>query len=230
MDDQPSRVFYYTGMLALLLLVAYLLSATVFDEEARKSNGTKEKVARKTTDEKGSSEKESPSSNPVSTQETEKTEKSDTFDFEEKPVAAIKPMTPFSFEKMLQMRADSIRALLATGLRRTDVILRYYPHLPDGKIVYSLSELGFYLHERPTDVNQLEKATNSLFYGDNVPLEDIQLVAYELVKRGVKIRQIKMSRFHDDWKSNSIEIGAESGAENLPILSLEDIQAFKKAN
>lgn len=230
MDDQPSRVFYYTGMLALLFLVAYLLSATVFDEEARKSSGTKEKVARKTPDKKDSNEKESPSNNPDSIQEAEKTEQSSTFDFEEKPVAAVAPMTPLSFEKSLQSRADSIRALLATGLRRTDVILRYYPHLPDGKIVYSLSDLGFYLHERPTDVNQLEKATNSLFYGDNVPLADIQLVAYELVKRGAKIRQIKMSRFHDDWKSNSIEIGAESSAENLPILRLEDIQAFKKAN
>lgn len=230
MDDQPNRALYYVGMLASFFVLAFLLAFTVFQEKkvAGQFSTTQEKSVEPKERETLASEIPIPDTLQRVEEQSEPVVE-DSFDFEETPKEA-KEVVAASFEEVLQLRADSIRSSLATGKRRTDVIIRYYPHLPDEKIVESLSDLGFYLHQRPTEVNQLEEATNSLFYGDNVPLRDIQLVAYELIKRGAKIRQIKMSRFHDDWKANSIEIGADASAEKLSVLSLEDIQNFSKAN
>lgn len=230
MDDQPSRAFYYTGMLALFFGVAFLLSTTVFREKKVSSQFSSTVKSKDQSTEKKTLTSEIPTSDGSETEvEAVDNNETETFDFEESSTSD-EEASAVSFEEMLQFRADSIRSALGDGKRRTDVILRYYPHLPDGKIIYSLSDLGFYLHERPTDVDQLDEPTNALFYGDNVPLKDIQLVAYELIKRGATIRQIKMSRFHDDWKANSIEIGAELSAKDLPVLSIEDIKNFKKAN
>lgn len=230
MDDQPSRAFYYTGMLALFFGVAFLLSTTVFREKKVSSQFSSTVKSKDESTEKKALATEIPAPNSSATdEEVNDSEGEESFDFEE-PSELREEGSTVSFEKMLQLRADSIRSALADGKRRTDIILRYYPHQPDGKIVYSLSDLGFYLHERPTDIEQLDEPTNALFYGDNVALADIQMVAYELIKRGATIRQIKMSRFHDDWKANSIEIGAEPSAKNLPVLSLEDIKNFRKSN
>ncbi len=230
MDDQPSRAFYYTGMLALFFGVAFLLSTTVFEEKEVSSQFSATVKPKDEPVEKETLAAEVPAAN-VETADEEQVDNDESvsFDFEETSNSNIE-ISAASFEALLNLRTDSIKSALTEGKRRTDVILRYYPHLPDGKIVYSLSDLGFYLHERPTDVDQLNEPSNSLFYGDNVPLLDIQLVAYELIKRGATIRQIRMSRFHDDWKANSIEIGTEPDAKNLPVLSLEDIKNFKKAN
>ncbi|MDW3197230.1 MAG: hypothetical protein R8G66_32935 [Cytophagales bacterium] len=216
-------------MLAFIFLLAFVLTITVFKEKKVAGQFNSSKQSKEKPKETQTLAKEVP----VEDQEEAPNSgndpgDADALDFED---TAIKTASsPISFETMLQRRADSIRASLSDGKRRTDVILRYYPHLPDGKIVYSLSDLGFYLHERPTEINQLEQPTNALFYGDNVPLADIQMVAYELINRGVKIRQIKMSRFHDDWKANSIEIGSEPSAEQQSVLQLDDIQNFRKAN
>ncbi len=230
MDDQPNSALYNTGMFALIFLLAFLLSNTVFKERgASRSHFAVKKVAEKALDQEKQNDK-IVSEIPDTIAKEDRSTENESFDFEEKPTVRNEEIELDSFEERLKSRADSIQSLLANGQRRTDVILRYYPHRPDGKIVYSLSDLGFYLHERTTDPDQVEKPSNSLFYGDNVPIEDIQLVAYELVKRGVQISQIKISRFHDDWKVNSIEIGTEESAEELPVLSLAEIQNFKKAN
>lgn len=230
MDDQPNRAFYYTGMLAFIFLLAFVLTITVFKEKKVAGQFTSSKQSKeKPREDKTLAKKVSVEDQPEVTNPGADTIKTDTLDFEDNTIKTEETIM-VSFEATMQQRADSIRSSLSEGKRRTDVILRYYPHLPDGEVVYSLSDLGFYLHERPTDVNQLEKPTNALFYGDNVPLADIQMVAYELIKRGVKIRQIKMSRFHDDWKANSIEIGSEPGAEQLSVLQLGDIENFRKAS
>lgn len=227
MDERTNPGPLYAGLLGFFFLLAYLMSTLVVEERssAKVRNSDKKETLR--TTEKKAAKVEQSKDGSQNDLESEEVQDKDTFDFEE----ASLPENQISldeFAQQLNLRADSIRSRLKNGAKRADIIIRYYPHLPDGKIVYSLSDLGFYLHERPTDPNRLENPTNSLFYGDNVPLADIQMVAYNLVKKGVKIRQIKKSRFHDDWKANAIEIGSEARAEKLPVLQFEDIQNFRK--
>lgn len=231
MDNQLNRALTYVGWLAVCVLLAYVL-ATLFqgytdpgDLLLQRNKARKDAAVEKSRLEENNDQKEEPSdATVVNDEDTTSTEFVDPFEPEPSTTPDIT-----SFEALLQNRVDSVRATLSGGRRRTDVIIRYYPHLPDGEMVYELGELGFYLHERPTDSSQVDVPTNSVYYGDNVPLKDIQLVTYELLKKGVKIRQIKMSRFHDDWKANSIEIGTDTSVEDQPVLTWGDVQKFRKA-
>ncbi len=132
------------------------------------------------------------------------------------------------FEEGLRAYKAEILSQLEPGAKRMDVLVRYYPHEPDGEAVYNLRSLGYYLHERPTQAEFADKPSNSLYYGDNVPLKDIQLVAITLLDTGIPLKQIKESKFHADWKSNSLEIGADTLVNTLPVLSKQDIRQFTK--
>jgi hypothetical protein len=107
---------------------------------------------------------------------------------------------------------------------RTDVVVRYYSKMKDKNLIYNLRKYGFYIHERPS--NQAYKAfsTNSLYYGDDVKNEDIQLISYLLFESGVKLKKILPSKLHDDWKSNSVEIGTDTLLMNEPTLELRDLR------
>lgn len=129
------------------------------------------------------------------------------------------------FDDIKNSYISPILAELPEGRSREDVVVRYYKHENDGQEIYSLRKLGYYLHEREAEDN-LRLRSNSLYYGDDVDIRDIRLVAYELIKAGVPLKSISRSQF--DWKFNSIEIGADSLVENNSILSISDILAFEK--
>ncbi len=128
------------------------------------------------------------------------------------------------FQDLKNSYLSPIIASLPEGRSRDDVVIRYYKHENDGNRAYALKSLGYYLHEREAEDNQ-RLASNSLYYGSEVDLRDIQIVAYTLLKEGMPLKAIKKSAF--DWKFNSIEIGADSLVENNSILSVADIQAFE---
>ncbi len=132
------------------------------------------------------------------------------------------------FEEGLRAYKMDVLSKLAPGEKRMDVVVRYYPHAPDGDAVYRLEELGYYLHERPTDPGTTSTPSNSLFYGDDVPVEDVQLVAITLLDAGIPLRQIVPSKFHADWKAGALEIGADQTVASLPILTKTTIRNFRK--
>ncbi len=113
---------------------------------------------------------------------------------------------------------------LPPGKPRSDVIIRYYKHPPDGNSVYKLKDLGFYIHERPVDKEMTEYESNSIFYGDSVKQEDLLIVAYTLIKQGMPIKSIKPSLYHDGWKYNAIEIGADSTVIDKEALSIDQLK------
>lgn len=115
---------------------------------------------------------------------------------------------------------------LGDNKSRTDVVLRYYRHPPDGNSAYELEKLGFHIHERPVNPEHESYQSNSIAYGNQVALRDIQLVAATLLKNGIPLKVIKPSKFGDDWKANSIEIGTDPALINQPNLTLSDIQQF----
>ena len=110
------------------------------------------------------------------------------------------------------------------GLRK-DIFIRYYRHNEDGIGVYKLEEMGYYMHQKPaTETAGL--GSNIIYYGDDVPLEDIQLVALTLIEEGIPLKMIKHTKF--EWKSSAIEIGTDSSIQDQPNLSLQDILDFDK--
>lgn len=111
---------------------------------------------------------------------------------------------------------------------RKDIVIRYYRHKPDGKSAYELEKLGYYIHERPVDQKFEKYQSNAIFYGDSVQLQDIQIVAYTLLKEGLPIKEIKPSKFGDSWKSKSIEIGTDTTLFTQPTLKIEAIQKFNR--
>lgn len=107
---------------------------------------------------------------------------------------------------------------------RTDVVIRYYKKSNDGDRVYKLRNLGFYIHERPAEDDFNEYASNAIFYGDAVKKEDLVMIAYSLMKNGVKLQSITLSKFHDAWKAHSIEIGTDTTALNEQPITLAKLR------
>lgn len=107
---------------------------------------------------------------------------------------------------------------------RTDIVIRYYQHAPDGNSAYALQKLGFYIHERPVDPELANYQSNAIYFGENVKLEDIQIVGLTLLSEGLPVKLIKPSRFGDSWKSNSIEIGTDTTLINQPTLTFSEIE------
>ncbi|MEQ9217363.1 MAG: hypothetical protein RLO17_04930 [Cyclobacteriaceae bacterium] len=128
------------------------------------------------------------------------------------------------FNELKKTYQTKVLNRLPAGKPRTDVIIRYYKHPPDGNSVYTLKDLGFYIHERPVDSEMADYESNSIFYGDSVKKEDLLIVAYTLISEGLPIKSIKPSLYHDGWKYNSIEIGADSTVIEKEVLTLEQLQ------
>ncbi len=118
-----------------------------------------------------------------------------------------------------------IREQLPPDRLRKDIFIRYYRHEKDGIGVYKLEEMGYYMHQKPaTETAGL--GSNIIYYGDNVPLEDIQIVTLTLLAEGIPIKSIEHTKF--EWKSNAIEIGTDTSLLDEPNITEEQILDFDK--
>ena len=111
-----------------------------------------------------------------------------------------------------------------------DVVIRYYRKPQDGNKIDQLKQLGYYIHERSSNKELQKYFTNTIYYGDSVKREDILLVAYQLRLAGVKLQAIEHSRFGDNWKSHSIELGTDTTMLAKPELSLDTIRYIVENN
>jgi len=133
------------------------------------------------------------------------------------------------FAGLIENYKSSVLSKLDKPESRSDVVIRYYTKPKDKDKVYSLRKYGFYIHERKTDSVFSDFTSNALYYGDDIRNEDIQLIAYALIQSGVDLKMIVPSKLHDDWKANSVEIGADSLALKLPSLQISDLRKNWKA-
>lgn len=113
---------------------------------------------------------------------------------------------------------------------RSDVVVRYYKKPLDEQKVLSLTDLGFYVHERPTSKDLMKFASNAIYYGDSVRREDIITIANHLKSQGIELKLIEHSRYGDGWKSHSIEIGVDSTFIDEPTLTEEQIAKIVNEN
>ena len=147
---------------------------------------------------------------------------------EEQPATEREDATRVFFDELLSSYREEVLGKIPPNKSRTDVIVRYYQHEADGKKVLNLKEYGFYIHERPVEEKSTGKISNSIYYGDEVPRRDIQLIAYVLLKNDLPLKQIVPSKFHDSWKSEAVEIGNDPRKTNAPTLTLEEVRNFSK--
>ncbi len=158
-----------------------------------------------------------------------KVENKDTLEAEpevviEQPEIKAEESSDSFFTNLLTNYKSEIIADLPENKSRTDIVIRYYRHPPDGNSPYALEELGYYIHERPISEGLENYQSNAIFYGDSVRLEDIQIVAYTLLKEGLPIKVIRPSKFSNSWKSKSIEIGTDTTLFELPTLTEDEIK------
>ena len=205
----------YVILTVVFLAIVKVLQITVFDGEKydayhqeeerkyaarqlKKKNEAKKKEATKlTTSKKSPSKAMSESTSPVD----------------------------LALEELQNSYLDPIRKQLPPDGLRKDIFIRYYRHNKDGIGVYKLEEMGYYMHQKPaTETAGL--GSNVMYYGDDVPLQDIQIVALTLLKEGIPLKSIQHTMF--EWKSSAIEIGTDTTLSDEPDISLQEINEFDK--
>lgn len=208
--------FILCALFGMLYLIQFLIPHY---EPQRTSHGHTEVHEIKNPVEE-STEKEEPSLYAEPTSAKEEATQTD----QQPPEATNDTNTEAFFTELKRKYQTNVLNSLTPGRPRSDIIIRYYKHPPDGDKVYSLKDLGFYIHERPIESAMSNYESNSIFYGDNVNKEDLMIVAYTLIDQGIPIKNITPSIYHDDWKNNAIEIGADSTVTNRKAMTLDQLR------
>jgi hypothetical protein len=107
-----------------------------------------------------------------------------------------------------------------TNRSKTKVI--YFPKDIDPDIIRStLQNLGFNSEIGKAEISD---ATNAIWFGSKVNVEDVKLVAYTLIRAGVKIKTIRPFRASSPRERTSIiQVGADKNYTNKPDLSVDEI-------
>lgn len=110
--------------------------------------------------------------------------------------------------------------------RRSSITLQYYAKKLDDEVnmrvvLTALSDAGFTLQRKQAQLPDV--ATNGVFFGPDVRLEDIKLVALTLIGAGIKLRVIEPLLL-GVAKPRLIQIGADLAKRDAPPLTVEHIQ------
>ncbi len=114
---------------------------------------------------------------------------------------------------------------------RLDTTLWYYNKEIDSPALRNaLKEIGFTVNNMIAQQNQAEDATNAVWYGPEVDLNDYKAVIVSLIRAGIDIRRTGPSCRNLEIKRGVIEIGSSDLAEGLidgiqkPTKSIEQIR------
>ena len=125
------------------------------------------------------------------------------------------------------LRAEEERTLLASTAsirKREPITIEYLPKDVDREIVEgALKELGFRLTTGVTQI--LHVPTNAIWFGASVPIEDVKLVAYTLIRAGVKIKVIRPFRNPRGARASIVQVGADELYVDAPALTVEEIRS-----
>ena len=126
----------------------------------------------------------------------------------------------------ISMDADQKRNRLATltsKSSRENTIVQYFPKNVDKEIVKSaLRELGFRLVIGKPNLPHVP--TNAIWYGKDVMLKDIKLVAYTLIRAGIEIKVISPFMSPTGKRSNLIQVGSWMKYINSTPLTVSEIE------
>jgi hypothetical protein len=108
-------------------------------------------------------------------------------------------------------------------INRSTITVEYFPKDIDSVIVKStLETLGF---NSKIGKAKNSLSTNAIWFGSNVNIEDVKLVAYTLIRAGIQIKTIRP--FNDNSSNihaSLIQVGADVNYENKSPLSVDKIR------
>jgi hypothetical protein len=152
----------------------------------------------------------------------------DTADSDLVPVSTLTISDEAFFKNLLTEYQTEILNSIPPTTNRKDILIRYYQRVNDNNRINVLEENRFYVHVRPIS-DSLESESNAIFFGDNVSTNDIQIIAYLLIKEGMPIKSIQPSKFHDGWKANSVEIGHDVSLRSRNRMTLAEVRSFSNS-
>ena len=114
-------------------------------------------------------------------------------------------------------------ASIAPKENRVRAIIQYFPKNVDKEIVEkSLKELGFNLISGHP--NLPHTPTNAIWFGKNIDIDSVKLVAYTLIRAGIEIKVISPFLSPGGKKSNLIQVGSWTEFIDYPTLTIQQIQ------
>ncbi len=117
-------------------------------------------------------------------------------------------------------------ALRASPESRRAIVVDVFSRDVDRPIVdASLAELGFRLNDRaPTATIRAQTLTNAIWYGRDVPLGDVKLVAYTLLQAGIRLYYIEPTLV--PGRERVIQVGSIAGPPRRPQpFTVDEIRA-----
>jgi hypothetical protein len=102
--------------------------------------------------------------------------------------------------------------------------VEYFPKDVDGeKVIAAMKEAGLKVVEkRPVR----EEATNAVWVGDDVPVDDAKLVGLALLRAGVDVMAIRRFRDGSGIKSKLIQVGADAAMVGRKPLTAADVSVL----
>ena len=111
----------------------------------------------------------------------------------------------------------------------SNTIIKFYPKdIDSDKVKSSLAQIG--LKVKKGIANLKEEPTNALWFGVDVPINEVKFVALTLLRAGINIKTIKPFK-RIDSKRNIIEIGSDMNFTNSTTLdpnTVEQTTLFKR--
>ena len=123
-------------------------------------------------------------------------------------------------------RATVLPAVLSSGASR-GITITYYPKNVDGPVVIdALKQGGFRVESGTGNAHNAALATNAIWVGDSVTVEQARFVALTLIRAGINIAAIRRFRSGSGPKASRIEVGTDAALANAPPLTVNQINAL----
>jgi hypothetical protein len=103
-------------------------------------------------------------------------------------------------------------------------VVWYFPKNVDGpKVVAALEQGGFSVVQKSGNPLNESFATNAVWVGDNVTLDQAKFVALTLIRAGVEIKAIQRLRNGQGARSSLIEVGVDQALQAAPPMSADTV-------
>jgi len=123
-------------------------------------------------------------------------------------------------------KAEQERQLIASNAtreQRRNITIQYFPKDVDKeKVKTALRELGFQLQSGRATLPGMQ--TNAIWFGNSVPIDAVKLVAYTLIRAGIKIRTIQPFQEPGGRKAKLIQVGSYASYASAPVMTVEELR------
>lgn len=123
---------------------------------------------------------------------------------------------------------DAIKLLIRNYKPNGNVTVYYYDRtIDDKRVAVELEALGYQFKIKPASEHMRDNASNAIWFGSGVPIQDVKIVAFALIRAGIPIKGIRpypSSSTNPAHKRNIIEVGGSIDLNDKQVLSIEAIK------